>query len=129
MTFIDRERLHERFASEQQCFVATHPRSAELPRQARAHLLTGVPMAWMTRWPGSFPVFSAEAHGAHVTHVDGVGYVDFALGDAGAMTGHSQARRAGLSGSRSDNLLCPCDHPPGRAKAKSTAIPARSRCR
>jgi glutamate-1-semialdehyde 2,1-aminomutase len=60
MTSIDRERLRERFAAEQQCFIATNPRSAELSSQAGAHLLTGVSMAWMTRWPGSFPIFSAR---------------------------------------------------------------------
>lgn len=46
-------------------------------------------MAWMARWPGTFPVFFAEAHGARVVDVDGHEHVDFALGDTGAMTGHA----------------------------------------
>ncbi len=46
-------------------------------------------MAWMTRWPGSFPVFAAEAEGARVIDIDGRAYVDFALGDTGAMCGHA----------------------------------------
>ena len=49
----------------------------------------GVPMSWMVKWPGAFPVFVAEASGAHFTDVDGHDYVDLCLGDTGAMTGHS----------------------------------------
>jgi len=46
-------------------------------------------MHWMVRWAGGFPVFAAEAHGAHFRDVDGIEYVDFCLGDTGAMAGHS----------------------------------------
>src|SRR4051812_2858292 len=46
-------------------------------------------MPWMIRWPGGFPVFAAEAHGARFEDVDGHEYVDFCLGDTAAMTGHS----------------------------------------
>ena len=45
-------------------------------------------MPWMTRWPGGFPLFFDEASGARFTDVDGHEYVDFCLGDTGAMTGH-----------------------------------------
>ena len=45
--------------------------------------LYGAPMHWMQQWPGSYPVYVAEAKGAHVTDVDGHTYVDFALGDTG----------------------------------------------
>ena len=76
------ERELERFERE-------HPRSRELAREARGPLLSGVPMPWMIRWPGGFPVFAAEAHGARFTDVDGHEYVDFCLGDTAAMTGHS----------------------------------------
>ena len=58
---MDRERLRACFASEGRRFVERHPRSQELALQASEHLLAGVPMAWMTRWPGSFPLFVAEA--------------------------------------------------------------------
>ena len=68
--------------------MATHPKSSELAKQAQMHLLCGVPMAWMTRWPGSFPIFFDTAKGAHFTDVDGLDYIDFCLGDTGAMTGH-----------------------------------------
>jgi len=70
-------------------FEREHPRSRELADEARGSLLSGVPMPWMIRWPGGFPVFAAEARGARFTDVDGHEYVDFCLGDTAAMTGHS----------------------------------------
>ena len=69
--------------------METHPRSRALAAQARERLFEGVPMHWMRKWPGGFPVFVAEASGAHFTDVDGQEYVDFCLGDTGAMTGHA----------------------------------------
>ena len=86
---IDRERLAELKAREDADFVARHPRSRELFERAQAHMLDGVPMNWMTRWSSPFPPYVAEAHGARFTCVDGHEYVDFCLGDTGAMTGHS----------------------------------------
>ena len=86
---IDRQRLATLHAIEEQRFVDTHPHSALLAADARTNLLGGVPMAWMTRWPGAFPIFFDEAHGARFTDVDGHEYVDFCLGDTGAMTGHA----------------------------------------
>jgi glutamate-1-semialdehyde 2,1-aminomutase len=88
---IDRGRLHSLLAREEQNFVATHPQSAALYERAQRSLLGGVPMNWMKKWAGKFPVFVAEAHGAHFTDVDGHDYVDLCLGDTGAMTGHSPA--------------------------------------
>jgi glutamate-1-semialdehyde aminotransferase len=51
----------------------------------------GVPMSWMAKWPGPFPVFVRSAVGAHFTCVDDLDHVDLCLGDTGAMTGHSPA--------------------------------------
>ena len=93
---IDRDRLRTLRTAEEQRFVETHPRSAELAEEARGSLLAGVPMPWMTRWAGAFPVFVDEARGARCTDVDGHEYVDLCLGDTGAMTGH--AHRAGRRG-------------------------------
>jgi glutamate-1-semialdehyde aminotransferase len=73
---------------EQQDFVARHPRSKTLHERARGSLLDGVPMNWMVKWAGAFPIFVDEASGAHFTDVDGHEYVDFCLGDTGAMAGH-----------------------------------------
>ena len=75
-------------ALEEDRFAELHPRSAELAEQARGPLLAGVPMPWMTRWPGRFPLFFESASGARLTDVDGLEYVDLCLGDTGAMTGH-----------------------------------------
>ena len=86
---VDRTRLGELLRAEEERFVAQHPRSRELFEQGRQSLLAGVPMPWMTEWAGAFPVFVAEASGARFTDVDGHSYVDFCLGDTGAMTGHS----------------------------------------
>jgi glutamate-1-semialdehyde 2,1-aminomutase len=85
----DRDRLGDLLAAEGERFVADHPRSAELHRRAVGPLVAGVPMNWMTRWPGAFPVFAERATGASITDVDGHTYVDLCLGDTGAMTGHS----------------------------------------
>ena len=46
-------------------------------------------MSWMAKWPGGFPLSMAGAKGARITDVDGHEYVDFCLGDTGAMAGHS----------------------------------------
>ena len=80
------ERLLER---ELERFERNHRRSRELAERAGASLLAGVPMHWMVRWPGRYPVFAVEASGARITDVDGIEYVDFCLGDTGAMTGHA----------------------------------------
>ena len=81
--------LVELHAREESRFVDTHPRSRELAERARASLFEGVPMHWMRKWPGGFPVFVREAKGARFVDVDGIEYVDFCLGDTGAMTGHA----------------------------------------
>jgi glutamate-1-semialdehyde 2,1-aminomutase len=87
---IDRERLGQLHDRERTRFVELHPRSAELAAAATPHLLGGVPMAWMTRWPGAFPLVATEAEGARIVDADGIEYVDFALGDTGAMGGHAR---------------------------------------
>jgi glutamate-1-semialdehyde 2,1-aminomutase len=76
---------------EEERFAREHPRSCELAAEARRRLLAGVPMHWMAKWPGGFPVFVAEARGSRFTDVDGLEYVDFCLGDTGAMSGHAPA--------------------------------------
>jgi glutamate-1-semialdehyde 2,1-aminomutase len=86
---IDRDRLSSLRADEERRFVESHPRSRELAARAGDSLLAGVPMPWMTRWAGSFPVFVEHAEGARLVDVDGVEYVDLCLGDTGAMTGHA----------------------------------------
>src|SRR5574339_343525 len=85
---ISRSRLTELLQLEEALFHRAHAKSYELYQRARRSLHGGVPMLWMVRWAGSFPVFVWEARGAHFTDVDGNSYIDFCLGDTGAMTGH-----------------------------------------
>ena len=89
MTTIDRSRLHRLMERERARFREQHPRSGELAEDAKGSLLFGVPMNWMTRWPGDHPVFVKRAEGAHFEDVDGNTYVDFCLGDTGGMAGHA----------------------------------------
>lgn len=85
---LDRNKLKQLLEAEEQLFHKTHPKSYDLYQRARKSLHGGVPMLWMIRWAGSFPVFVKEAKGAHFTDVDDNSYIDFCLGDTGAMTGH-----------------------------------------
>lgn len=89
---INRARLEALNAEEQARFGAEHPRSRACFEEARRSLLGGVPMSWMNKWAGGFPLYLREAHGARLTDVDGHTYIDFCLGDTGAMAGHSPVR-------------------------------------
>jgi glutamate-1-semialdehyde 2,1-aminomutase len=88
---VNRARLAELLRAETERFVAARPRSRALHAEAGKSLLGGVPMPWMGKWTGGFPVSLATARGATVTDVDGHEYADFCLGDTGAMAGHSPA--------------------------------------
>jgi len=88
---IPRERIHALMAAEEAAFVERHPRWRELHDRARRSLVGGVTITWMVKWAGPYPVFLAEASGAHAVDVDGVEYVDLCLGDTGAMAGHGPA--------------------------------------
>jgi len=107
-----RERAESLLNRELERFEREHPRSAELARRARTSLLAGVPMHWMVRWPGGFPVFVDEASGARFRDVDGIEYVDFCLGDTGAMTGHSPepvVRAVAQQAARGITLMLPSE--------------------
>jgi glutamate-1-semialdehyde 2,1-aminomutase len=91
MSAIDRPRLAELLDRELAAFAEARPRARAFHERAQRSLVGGVPMPWMMRWAGGFPVVLAEARGARVVDVDGHEYVDLCLGDTGAMTGHSPA--------------------------------------
>ena len=78
-------------ARERQRFINNHPKSQALANQASAHWLFGVPLHWMSDWSTPFSLQVSQAQGAHLTDVDGHQYVDFCLGDTGAMFGHAPA--------------------------------------
>src|SRR5215472_16942064 len=95
---LKRKRLQTLMEREQALFVSTHPKSKALFERASGSLLGGVPMNWMVKWAGAFPPFVETASGAHFTDVDGHDYIDFCLGDTGAMTGHSPAATVAVIG-------------------------------
>lgn len=73
-----------------------HTHRERTPASRRAfdsadHLLGRVPMTWMNKWSGGYPLYLESARGNRITDIDGHTYIDFALGDTGAMAGHSPA--------------------------------------
>ncbi|HEY3293319.1 MAG TPA: transaminase [Candidatus Nanopelagicaceae bacterium] len=86
---IDRNRLADLTALEQKRFLEKHPKSGEMFQDARKVMPGGVPMSWMAKWPGAYPVFVESAQGARFVDIDKNVYIDFCLGDTGSMTGHS----------------------------------------
>jgi glutamate-1-semialdehyde 2,1-aminomutase len=86
---IDRAHLKKLHAKEEARFLARTPKSSERFAEAKKVMPGGVPMSWMTKWPGKYPLFVASAKGAHFVDVDGNEYIDLCLGDTGSMTGHS----------------------------------------
>ena len=85
----DPQRVVELLATEVDSYARARPRSRELYSDAQRSLFRGVPMPWMTIWPGSFPLYLEFAHGGRLVDVDGHEYIDFCLGDSAAMPGHS----------------------------------------
>jgi glutamate-1-semialdehyde aminotransferase len=69
-------------------FADRHPTTRAVHERARGSLLDGVPMNWMVKWAGPFPLFLESAAGAHARCLDGHDYADLCLGDTGAMAGH-----------------------------------------
>ena len=87
----DRDRLAELWFHEIELFRCARPKSEALWHEATPHLPDGVPMLWMAKWPGPWPVYVERAAGAHFWDVDGIDHVDLCLGDSGAMCGHAPA--------------------------------------
>src|SRR5215212_1389691 len=90
-TGVSPTRVQELLDRELARFAERHPRTHALHAHARESLLDGVPMNWMVKWAGPFPLFLESASGAHARCADGHDYVDLCLGDTGAMAGHGPA--------------------------------------
>jgi glutamate-1-semialdehyde 2,1-aminomutase len=86
---VSRTRVRGLMERETARFVSTHARSKTLFEKAKASLLAGVPMNWMVRWAGPYPVFAKAAKDSTIWDVDDNEYIDLCLGDTGAMFGHS----------------------------------------
>ncbi|MCX6012614.1 MAG: transaminase, partial [Chloroflexi bacterium] len=89
MATIDRTKIEDIMKRELKRFAKDRPKSKALLERGKASLISGVPMAGMAGWAGSFPIYVKEAHGAYLTDVDGHRYLDLCLGDTGAMCGHT----------------------------------------
>lgn len=86
-----KERAKAMIAAERERFAERHPISKRMAESAGTHFPGGVPLHWMLDWETPFPLFVSSALGSTVVDVDGHAYVDFCLGDTGAMFGHSPA--------------------------------------
>lgn len=85
---IDRQKLAQLNAREQELFAQRNPKSKAAYENAD-HLFGKVPMTWMNKKAGGFPIYFDRAVGNRIWDIDGNEYIDFALGDTGAMAGHS----------------------------------------
>lgn len=113
MPGINRPALAAALESEREFYRERTPRSKEL-FDAADHLLGRVPMTWMNKWAGGHPIHFAQAKGNRITDVDGNEYIDFALGDTGAMAGHSpeatvRAVRNRIEGAGGITTMLPTD--------------------
>jgi glutamate-1-semialdehyde 2,1-aminomutase len=101
---IDRNRLSALIDRERSAYQANFPASRDAFSAPGSHLLGGVPMTWMRMWSGGFPLYHATASGARLTDLDGHEFIDFCLGDTGAMAGHSPAAVRAAVGRRYGEL-------------------------
>lgn len=85
---VNRDRLAELNSRELKTFAEKHPKSKSAYESAD-HLFGRVPMTWMNKKAGGFPIYFDKAVGNTIWDIDGNKYIDFALGDTGAMAGHS----------------------------------------
>ena len=85
---IDRSRLAELYSREKETYALRNPKSLAA-YEAADNLFGRVPMTWMNKKAGGFPIYFSKASGNRVWDIDGHEYIDFALGDTGAMVGHS----------------------------------------
>lgn len=83
------EQLNKLRARENGLFDERTKKSKETFDNAKEMLLNGVPMPWMGDWGTTHPIFLSKAKENRLTDIDGNVYIDFCLGDTGAMFGHS----------------------------------------
>jgi glutamate-1-semialdehyde 2,1-aminomutase len=88
MRSVDRTKLKSALLKERESYQQRNPKSLALFNNA-TNLFGQVPMTWMNKWAGGFPIYLAQAKGNEIKSVDGHSYIDFALGDTAAMAGHS----------------------------------------
>ena len=88
MTSANKDKLNSHLLKERALYKERNPKSFEYFNSAN-NLFGKVPMTWMNKWAGGFPIYLDYAKGNTIVSVDGHSYIDFALGDTAAMAGHS----------------------------------------
>ena len=103
MNAFDPKHLAELITRERALYTKLHPKSKAV-FEAADNLFGRVPMTWMNKWSGGFPLYLDSAHGNRIKDIDGNEIIDFALGDTGAMTGHSPKETVQAVRNRLENL-------------------------
>ena len=85
---IDREKLADLLDRERALHQSRTAVSQGLYFEAD-NLFGRVPMTWMNKWAGGYPLYLKSARGNRIVDADDNEYIDFSLGDTGAMAGHS----------------------------------------
>lgn len=86
---VPQTRIDAMLKAERELFAKRTPRSRVLAAEMAEHWLRGVPMHWMVDWGTPYALTIAEARGVTLKDADDNRYVDFCLGDTGAMFGHA----------------------------------------
>jgi len=113
MDSVNRDFLKDQLVREHATYIKRTQASARLFANAE-HLLCGVPVTWMNKWAGGYPIHFSTAPGNRIVDFDGNEYIDFALGDTGAMAGHSseatvRAVRDRIEGAGGITTMLPTD--------------------
>ncbi len=101
---LDRSRLRRIGEREEAAYRARTARSAALMERARNAMPLGVASSFQTYDP--YPLFMTDAHGSHITDVDGNEYVDFDMAFGVLAAGHSHPAVAAALQRRVANGTC-----------------------
>ena len=101
---INRARVAELGAREEESYRQRTRKSAELFERARRSLPLGVASSFQAYEP--YPLFMGDARGSRITDVDGNEYIDFDMAFGVLAAGHSHPKLAGALQSRVANGTC-----------------------
>ncbi len=87
--FIDLDRLRGLVEDERTHYVERTPKSRELAKRARRHMIGGVMCNWHADWHLPHPIYVQRAKGDRIWDADGNEYIDFNLGDTPDIFGHA----------------------------------------
>ena len=101
---VDRDRLRQIGEREEAAYRRRSTRSAALMERARRAMPLGVASSFQTYDP--YPLFMTDAHGSHITDVDGNEYIDFDMAFGVLAAGHSHPAVAAALQQRVANGTC-----------------------